>query len=247
MRSWRGETDIAVHSMKDMPAMMPEGLTIGAIPEREDLRDALISRGFRRLRQDADKARASGTSSLRRQSQLLHYASGPGHDPIRGNVETRISKMETEGLDGVVLAAAGMKRIKFEDRMTEYFDPDVHASRHRPGGSGHRNSGRRPGEPRELIAFSEPPKNPNRCHRRTRLPAQAARRVPGSHRRLGAGSMEIPYDLIGMVADVDGSRSFREPWKARWIRPRRMGTQLAERFLDQGARDILEKLLENVL
>jgi hydroxymethylbilane synthase len=117
-----GRIDCAVHSMKDLPAELPEGLMIGAIPEREDPRDALISRGglgFGDLPQGA----RIGTASLRRQAQALHRRPDLTIQVLRGNVDTRLAKLEAGGFDAILLAAAGLRRLGLEDRITELFDP----------------------------------------------------------------------------------------------------------------------------
>ncbi|MGD8504160.1 MAG: hydroxymethylbilane synthase, partial [Syntrophobacterales bacterium] len=105
-----GRTDLAVHSVKDMPALLPAGLHLAAMPPREDPRDALISRNGNGLNQLPNEARV-GTSSLRRAAQLLHLRPDLHIEPLRGNVDTRLRKLETEGFDAIVLAAAGLKRM----------------------------------------------------------------------------------------------------------------------------------------
>lgn len=115
----RGEIDLAVHSLKDMPAELPEGLEIAATPKRDDPRDVLITRDnvkFERLRRGA----RIGTGSLRRQCQLLAFYPDLQIVPLRGNLDTRINKIDREGLDGVVVAAAGMRRMGWMNRVTQF-------------------------------------------------------------------------------------------------------------------------------
>lgn len=118
------EIDMAVHSMKDMPAVLPAGLTIGCIPEREDARDALISKGnvkFDELKEGA----VVGTSSLRRSAQLLAKRPDLQIKWIRGNIDTRINKLETEDYDAIILAAAGLARLGWSsDVVTEFLGTD---------------------------------------------------------------------------------------------------------------------------
>ncbi len=114
-----GEIDLAVHSMKDMPFELPEGLTIGAIPIREDMRDALISRNDVSLEQLPQGALV-GTSSLRREAQLRKLRPDLHIKPLRGNIDTRLRKLETEGFDAIILAAAGLRRMGWQDRISEY-------------------------------------------------------------------------------------------------------------------------------
>ena len=116
-----GDIDIAVHSLKDMPTELPEGLTLGAISAREVPYDALVSPVYKTLDKLPQGARV-GTSSLRRQAQLLHVRPDLKVEVIRGNVQTRLSKIET--LDGVILAQAGLKRLGLEDQITQVFKAD---------------------------------------------------------------------------------------------------------------------------
>ena len=119
------EIDFAVHSMKDMPAVLPEGLVIGCIPPREDARDAFISNGHVKFA-DLPKGAVVGTSSLRRGAQLLQARPDLEIKWIRGNVETRLAKLESEGFDAIILAAAGLKRLGWnDDVVTEYLDVDI--------------------------------------------------------------------------------------------------------------------------
>ncbi len=102
------QVDLAVHSMKDVPTELPAGLLIAAVPQREDAGDVLLSRTGVRL-DDLRRGAVVGTSSLRRQAQLLHHRPDLQVIPLRGNLDTRIRKLESEGLDAIVLAAAGIK------------------------------------------------------------------------------------------------------------------------------------------
>lgn len=116
------KADAAVHSMKDVPYELSSEFEITAIIEREDIRDVLISKdgiSFNKLRQGAK----IGTSSIRRAAQLKLLRSDIEVVPIRGNVQTRLAKMESENLDGIILAAAGIHRLKLDNIITEYFDP----------------------------------------------------------------------------------------------------------------------------
>jgi len=120
----RGTIDFAVHSMKDMPTELDNGLAIGAILEREDPRDVFLSLNCQHLDAVPDRGRI-GTNSLRRQSQLLALKKAIQVIPIRGNVDTRIRKMESENLDGVILAYAGVARMGFADQIKEMLPLDV--------------------------------------------------------------------------------------------------------------------------
>lgn len=117
-----GEIDMAVHSMKDMPAVLPEGLVIGAVPQREDHRDAFISKGNVKFHNLAAGS-VIGTSSLRRGAQLLSARPDIEIKWIRGNIDTRLQKLETEGYDAIILAAAGLSRMGWtSDVVTEFLD-----------------------------------------------------------------------------------------------------------------------------
>ena len=119
-----GTVDLAVHSLKDMPTEIPAGLALVAIPEREDPRDCLVARDGATLAALPRGARV-GTSSLRRQAQLRHARQDLNVVELRGNVDTRLRRVEEGALDAVVLAHAGIKRLKQESRITEIFEPDV--------------------------------------------------------------------------------------------------------------------------
>lgn len=117
--------DFAVHSMKDMPAVLPEGLVIGCIPPREDARDAFISKGHVKFA-DLPKGAVVGTSSLRRSAQLLVQRPDIEIKWIRGNVDTRLAKLETGEYDAIILAAAGLKRLGWsQDVVTEYLSAEM--------------------------------------------------------------------------------------------------------------------------
>ncbi|CQR48045.1 Porphobilinogen deaminase [Paraliobacillus sp. PM-2] len=119
------EIDMAVHSMKDMPAVVAEGLTIGTIPEREDHRDALISNNHVKL-MDLPKGAIVGTSSLRRSSQILAARPDLEIKWIRGNIGTRLRKLKEEDFDAIILAAAGLSRMGWsKEIVTEYLDPTL--------------------------------------------------------------------------------------------------------------------------
>ncbi|NAP01173.1 hydroxymethylbilane synthase [Halomonas sp. MG34] len=119
------EIDFAVHSMKDMPSSMPEGLTISSIPIREDHRDAFISKGNVAL-EDLPEGAIIGTSSLRRAAQMLAERPDVSIKWIRGNIETRIRKLQEEDYDAIILAVSGLKRVGLsEELITEYLEPEV--------------------------------------------------------------------------------------------------------------------------
>jgi len=120
-----GDIDMAVHSMKDMPTDQPDGLCIVAPPAREDARDALILREGLSSLDDIPYGGTIGTGAIRRYSQILKKRPDLKFEPIRGNVETRMNKIVSENLDGCILAAAGLKRLDLEHRISQYLEFDV--------------------------------------------------------------------------------------------------------------------------
>jgi hydroxymethylbilane synthase len=118
------EVDFAVHSMKDMPIIFPVNLCIACVTKRENPFDALISRNDIKL-DDLPKGAKIGTGSLRRMSQLLYYRPDLNMVPLRGNLETRLKKLKSEGLDAIILAAAGLIRLGWDDRITEIIAPEI--------------------------------------------------------------------------------------------------------------------------
>ena len=119
----KGEINIGVHSLKDLPSRLPEGLALGAAPVREDMRDALVSRERLALNELPSGGKVA-TGSERRRIQLASLRPDLVFLPIRGNIETRIRKIETEGLDGIVIAYAGLKRLGLESRVSRVFEPE---------------------------------------------------------------------------------------------------------------------------
>lgn len=120
-----GEIDMAIHSMKDMPSFLPNGLKFAAIPKREDARDVLILKKEYKCLYDLPNGATIATGSKRRKYQLLKHRPDLNIVPIRGNIDTRMRKMEEENLDGIVLAAAGVLRAGFENKISCYLDIDV--------------------------------------------------------------------------------------------------------------------------
>ena len=118
------EAQAAVHSMKDVPYELGEAFTLIAMPEREDVRDVLVSKDNRSLKELPNGA-IIGTSSIRRAAQLKAIRNDLNIVPIRGNVGTRLEKMSKEGMDGIILAAAGLKRLGMEDIISEYLNPEI--------------------------------------------------------------------------------------------------------------------------
>jgi hydroxymethylbilane synthase len=232
------EIDLAVHSLKDLPTELPEGLAIAAVPEREDPRDVLVSRNGIPLK-DLPKGAQLATGSLRRKAQILNYRTDLSVVPIRGNVDTRLQKLMEEGLDAIVLAAAGLKRLGRQDRITEYLSPNICLSAVAQGALAIET--RDDDASRQAVAFMH--------HNPSFLEVSAERAFL---RKLGGGC-HLPVaaralidgeivNLTGMVSDPDGRRLCRGRISGPIARATALGTELAERLLRDGAGEMLAGL-----
>ncbi|RJP84088.1 MAG: hydroxymethylbilane synthase [Desulfobacteraceae bacterium] len=238
-----GRIDLAVHSMKDMPAEIPYGLCIAAVPERENPRDVLISRDNTPLSRLPVGARI-GTSSLRRASQLRFVRPDIQIMPLRGNLNTRIQKLETADLDAVVLAAAGVNRLNLQEKISEYLDFDVLLP---AVGQGALCIETRQHDPdtRALVGFLD--------HAITHQVIIAERaflsRLEGGCQVPMAAYGEIRKSVLtisGMVAEIDGSSIIKEVITGPETDAHRIGTALAERLISRGAGDILNRLTQEL-
>ncbi len=235
----QGTIDLAVHSMKDVPTALPEGLDILCVPEREDPRDALISREAKPLERLPQGARV-GTSSLRRQSQLLHRRPDLKIEMLRGNLDTRLRKLREGEFDAIVLAAAGLKRMGWADRITEYLPPEVSLPAIGQGALG--IEGRRDDTfVREVVSALEHPPT------RTAVTAERALldkleggcQVPiAAHATLVGGRLR----LEGLIASVDGRRIVQDVVEGPAVDARQLGTRLGEQLLRQGGGAILNEI-----
>ncbi len=231
--------DLAVHSMKDVPAELPEALFLSVFPEREDPRDALISLGDLPLDQLARGAKV-GTSSLRRAAQLLHIRRDLDLVPLRGNVDTRLRKLASGELSAIILATAGLKRLGLEDRITQ-----VISSEHVLPAIGQGSLGlevRRDDEKTiGLIDFLN--------HKPTEVTVRAERallkKLQGGCQVPIAGLARLDGEtvhLTGMVAELDGTELLRDEISGNMNQAEETGITLAERLLDAGAGKILERI-----
>lgn len=237
-----GDIDVAVHSMKDMPGDIPDGLCIGAVPERENPLDVWISRRGVPL-EDLRPGDRIGTSSLRRSAQLLHFRPDLNIVPLRGNLDTRLKKLEGAELDGIILAAAGVRRLGLEDRITAYLQED----RLLPAaGQGalcieiRRNDH----ETAEMLSFldHEPTRQVVLGERAFLHRLQGGCQVPiAAHGRIDGVAMF----LEGLVASVDGRRIIRDSVCGPAIQSESLGIQLAERLLANGGDRLLDELLSS--
>jgi len=233
------EIDLAVHSLKDLPTLLPEGLILGAVSKREDVRDAFISESgcsFAELKKGARVA----TSSLRRQSQLLHLRPDLQIESVRGNVDTRLRKLETESFDALILAAAGLIRLGFGDRITEFLDPDICVPAPGQAALGIET---RAGDDR--IAEFVCALNDADAFRDVTAERAMLRTLEGGCRvPIGALATGINNALVltGVVATPDGKRVIRVTDNGNPDKPVELGQAVAEKLRDQGADEILGSL-----
>lgn len=231
----RKEIDLAVHSMKDLPTEIPAGLTLAAIPEREDPRDALVSVEQRPLKDLPSGARI-GTGSLRRRAQILHYRPDLSVLPIRGNIDTRLKKLDRGEVDALLMALAALKRMGWEDKASEYLSPEICLSAVAQGALGLES--RDEDWVKEQVAFLH--------HLPTALEVAAERAFlgrlgGGCHAPVGARAWMVgeKIRLLGMVADVDGRQLLREEISGSVEEAEELGDRLADRLLRKGANEIL--------
>ena len=235
----QGTIDLAVHSMKDVPTALPDGLEILCVPEREDPHDALISRDAQPLDRLPHGARI-GTSSLRRQAQLLHRRPDLKIEMLRGNLDTRLRKLRDGEFDAIVLAAAGLKRMGWAQQITEYLPPEVSLPAIGQGALG--IEGRRDDDfVREIVSSLEHPPT------RTAVTAERALldrleggcQVPiAAHATLSGKRLR----LEGLVASVDGRRLVQDRVEGQAEDARELGMRLAEQLLRQGGEAILNEI-----
>lgn len=237
------EIDMAVHSMKDMPAVLPEGLVIGCIPFREDHRDVLISKGnvsFDELKPGS----VIGTSSLRRSAQLLARRPDLEMKWIRGNIDTRIGKLETDEYDAIILAAAGLKRMGWaNETVTEFIDPDICVP---AVGQGALSIECR-GDDEELLQLLE---------KFTSAETSAAVRAERAFLHKMEGGCQVPIAgyaemneqeeivLTALVGSPDGKTIIKEQVKG--TNPEEIGEQAAEKLISQGAKDLIDKVKQEL-
>ncbi|MGJ7920528.1 hydroxymethylbilane synthase [Neobacillus sp. LXY-4] len=237
------EIDMAVHSMKDMPAVLPEGLVIGSIPYREDHRDVLISKDnvpFDQLKQGA----VLGTSSLRRSAQLLAKRPDLEIKWIRGNIDTRVEKLNNGEYDAIILAAAGLKRLGWaDDVITEFIDADLCVP---AVGQGALSIECR-GDDEELLALFEKftCKNTERAVRAERAFLQ---KMEGGCQVPIAGYAYINDQdeivLTGLVASPDGNIIYKEQETGQ--NPEDVGVIVAERLTAKGGKDLIDQVKQEL-
>jgi hydroxymethylbilane synthase len=242
--------DIAVHSLKDLPTNLPEGLMLGCITEREDPADALVVH-----EKHTDKSLATlpegsvvGTSSLRRLAQLRHHYPQLTFKDVRGNVITRLEKLDAGEFDCLILAAAGLGRLGLGDRIHELIDPAI--SLHAVG-QGALGIECRSGDTvvLEQIKALEHIPTARRClaERAFLRELEGGCQVPiGVNSRFDDDGDSAELVLTGMVASLDGVRLIRDEVRGSQTDPEAIGIALAQRLRQQGAGAILEEIFASV-
>lgn len=234
-----GDVDLAVHSMKDVPAELPGGLEIGAVPEREDPRDVLLTPHGSCLA-DLPHGGVVGSSSLRRAAQIRRLRPDLRVEMLRGNLDTRLKKLDSGQYDAIVLAAAGLHRMGWQERITAYFDPAEFLPAIGQGALGL--------EFRSSDAATRRFVHPIH-HAETAVAVEAERaflktleggcQVPiGGHATVAGDRVS----LSGLVASPDGRESFSGQGTAPRAEAAALGRRIAEELLDAGARRVLENV-----
>jgi len=238
-----GDVDFAVHSMKDLPTVIPDGLEIAAMTKRHDPRDVLIAKNnhcFNKLPKDA----RIGTSSLRRKAQLLSLRPDLKIVDIRGNINTRMKKMSTENYDAIILAAAGVERLGWQDKITEKLDYEICLPAVGQGSIGIEIRS----NDQEIYNIVWLAKDQN-----TELCIEAERALLKSLE----GGCQIPIgaiaeiegnqlNLTAMVGSLDGKVVIRDSLKSNLSEPKKVGIELANVLKGQGAGKILNKIRQEI-
>jgi hydroxymethylbilane synthase len=229
----RGEVDVAVHSLKDLPTVLPAGLCIGAVTKREDPRDALISRGDKGLSSLPQGARV-GTSSLRRRAQLLAHRPDLTVVPLRGNLDTRLRKLGAGEVDALVVAAAGLIRMGWRERVSEFLPFEI--SLPAPGQGALALEMRSDGEALTRSLDHLATRQATEAERAFLGRLEGGCQVPiGAFGQIEGGTLR----LSGCVASPDGRKIIRGSVKGSSGAPQSLGEQLAEQLLTKGAAEIL--------
>jgi hydroxymethylbilane synthase len=232
----QGEADIAVHSMKDVPAEMPDGFCLAAMLERANHADALVSPARRQLA-DLPEGALIGSSSLRRQAQLKMMRPDLRIEPLRGNVNTRLAKLDDGNYDAIILAAAGLERLGLGERISQLFSPDQMLPAAAQGVVGIECLE----SAAELRKVLEQLNHPGSV--RTTLAERAIARVLEASCQSPVATFAVVEDgkmtVTALVAMPDGSRSIRDSVSGAADDAEALGEQLAQRLLGQGAAELL--------
>jgi hydroxymethylbilane synthase len=238
----RGDSDFAVHSLKDLPTRLPEGLMLGCITEREDPADALVMHEKNKDQTLATLPEGAiiGTSSLRRLAQLRHHYPHLTFKDIRGNLNTRLRKLDDGEYDAIILAVAGLQRMDMGDRIHEVLPP--HISLHAVG-QGALGIECREGDNDilEILSVLSDSTTTVRClaERAFLRELEGGCQVPiGVNTSLDRDTLT----LTGLVASLDGQRVFKESVQGKPEEAEAMGTDLAKQLRAAGAQEILDEI-----
>lgn len=235
----KGETDIAVHSLKDLPTLLPGGLRLGGVLKRGEVRDAFVSLKGKKIEQ-LDETDVLATSSLRRRAQLLSLKKGFRITDIRGNVDTRLDKMEKGHCTGMVMAAAGLQRSGHDGRISQLLDPEIMMPAVAQGAVAM--------EIRESDAATEA-----LVSQITHTPSFVAVKAERAYLRTLEGGCQIPigcfsetengiYKISGFVSNIDGSVVIKDSRMGKHFDAVNIALMLAKDFLDRGASDLIGEI-----
>ena len=235
-----GGIDLAVHSLKDMPTELPAGLCLAAVTKRFDPGDAVVSPEFKTLENLPQGAKV-GTSSLRRKAQLLHVRPDLNICDLRGNVNTRLAKLESENFAAIILAVAGLKRLGFGGRITEVLPREMVLP---AVGQGALAIETRADDTdmRELLAFlnDEATVQCTRAERAFLGRVEGGCQVPVGVYAVPADNGEIQVEAV--IASLDGQRLYRDKLSGKAAEAEKLGVRLAEKLLAAGGQEILQEI-----
>ncbi len=241
----KNEADMAVHSLKDMPTELPEGLKIAGVLKRGEVRDALVSKHGKKLT-ELDETDIVATSSLRRKAQLLNFNNKLTVVDIRGNVDTRLQKMDDGYCTAMVVAAAGLQRLGFQDKITEILDPKIMA----------------PAVSQGAIAIeirNDDPDIESMVSEINHVPTFMAVKAERVFLTALDGGCQVPigcfsessggiFKMSGIVCNTDGSGMLKDSAEGEITTTEKTALLLAKKFLDKGAKEMIKKirLLNNI-
>jgi hydroxymethylbilane synthase len=235
----RNETDLAVHSLKDIPTELPGGLKLGGVLERGEVRDALVSIHGKKLH-ELDNTDVIATSSLRRRAQLLHFNNKLNTVDIRGNVETRLQKMAEGYCTAMIMACAGLQRLGLEGKISEILDPEVMI----------------PAVSQGAIAIEirdNDPETEGLIREISHLPTFLVVSAERAFLHALEGGCQVPigchsevdrdrFRISGFVSHADGTGMLKDTLEGQIADAEKIANSLAQRFLELGAHEIIEKI-----
>lgn len=240
------EIDLAVHSLKDLPTRLPEGLVLGAVTERENPADALVVHSKHQDKQidTLPEGAVIGTSSLRRLAQLRYHFPHLAFKDVRGNLNTRLAKLDAGEYDALILAAAGLKRLDMSDRIHQILPSDI--SLHAVGqGALGIECREDDAEVLEVLKALEHIPTAQRCYaeRAFLRELEGGCQVPIGVNTILEGEQ---LTLTGIVASVDGQKVVKDTVKGNATEAEQLGNELAQRMRQQGAQEILQEIFAQI-